>query len=98
MLPTVLEIAAMPLDDLLPLLGHLTTLVAAIQARLCAVPVPSPEHDVLLTIEQAAARLAVPPQWLRRRPSLPFIVRLSPGVVRYSRQGLDAYLAAHRVG
>jgi hypothetical protein len=51
--------------------------------------------DRLLTIDQAAAKLGVTEDWLRRRPRLPFAVKLSNGVVRYSARRLDLFVAAH---
>ena len=44
------------------------------------------------------ARLGVEPNWIRRRPALPFRVQLSPGVVRYSATGIAEFIAAHRAG
>jgi len=51
--------------------------------------------DRLLAIDQAAMKLAVTEDWLRRRPDLPFVVKLSDGVVRYSDRRLDLFIAAH---
>jgi len=55
-------------------------------------------NDQLLDVDQAAERLGVTRDWLRRRRELPFIVRLSQGVVRYSSRGLERYLAARTGG
>ena len=53
-----------------------------------------PETDALLTRAQAAARLQVSEQWLaRRQHRLPFTVRLSPHRFRFSRNGIDHWLA-----
>jgi hypothetical protein len=52
-------------------------------------------NDWLLAIDQAAVKLAVTEDWLRRRPNLPFVVKLSDGVVRYSARRLDLFIAAH---
>lgn len=53
------------------------------------------EADHLLTIDEAAARLGVTRDWLRRRPRLPFVVKLSEGVVRYSARGIARFIAHH---
>jgi hypothetical protein len=49
--------------------------------------------DRLLTAEDAAALLAVSVDWLRRRADLPFVVRPSEGLVRYSARGIAEYIA-----
>ena len=71
---------------------QLAALAAALAARLVAMP--PPEEDRLLDIDEAAARLCVTRDWLRRRPDLPFVVKLSDGTVRYSSRGIDRYIAA----
>ena len=48
-------------------------------------------HDELLTVEEAAARLKVSPQWLRRR-RLGCEVPLSSGAVRWSARGLERWI------
>jgi len=59
-------------------------------------PRPAPaEADHLLTIAEASARLGVTRDWLRRRPRLPFVVKLSDGVVRYSAAGIARFIAHH---
>jgi hypothetical protein len=63
---------------------------AQLQRRLEA----QPTHDVYLTLAEAADRLRVTQDWLRRRPQLPFVAKLSDGVVRYSAKRLDVYMAA----
>lgn len=64
------------------------------------VPMPSAadrvDGDHLLGIEDAARHLAVTPDWLRRRGHLPFVVKLSDGVVRYSTAGIGRFIAACR--
>jgi hypothetical protein len=54
------------------------------------------EQDRLLPADEAAARLAVTKDWLRRRPHLPFVVKLSDGVVRYSERGIDEFITECR--
>jgi hypothetical protein len=85
-------------DDLDPAarVGELEALrVAALQAAFTAAPTAVEPDDHLLDVDTAAARLAVSRDWLRRRSTLPFVVKLSDGVVRYSSRGLAAYIAQH---
>jgi len=58
----------------------------------CALGAWGRDEDQLLTIDQVAERLAVTEDWLRRRPDLPFIVKLSDGTVRYSSRRLATYI------
>ena len=89
----------LPVDVIPALIGELEQLKAILWARLA---VPRSEttgtNDQLLDVDQAAERLGVTRDWLRRRRELPFIVRLSQGVVRYSSRGLERYLAARTGG
>ena len=55
------------------------------------------ESDRLLSLEDAAKRLSILPDWLRRQKTLPFRVELSPGQVRYSARGIEQFIA-RRVG
>ena len=50
-------------------------------------------EDRLLTVDEAAARLGVTKDWLRRRPTLPFVVKLSEGAVRYSSRRIEQFIA-----
>ena len=93
LLPPVEAIDQAPVDDLPVLIAELAALQARAAMRLRRDPPPAPEDDELLTIAEAAARLKLSKDWLRRRPDLPFVVKLSEGVVRYSSRRLEAYLA-----
>jgi predicted DNA-binding transcriptional regulator AlpA len=53
------------------------------------------EADRLLTIDEASERLGVTRDWVRRRSRLPFVVKLSEGVVRYSASGIACFIAQH---
>lgn len=54
--------------------------------------VPDPE-DRLLTVEEAAEKLGVSTDWVyRRSKTLPFVVRPSVGVVRFSLHGIEKYI------
>ncbi|MFN8543255.1 MAG: hypothetical protein U0807_03505 [Candidatus Binatia bacterium] len=88
-------VAAIP-DDQLP--AVLVLLAARLAQRPAPVPHGPPPEDRLVTIDEAAERLGVTKDWLRRRPELAFTVRLSEGVVRYSAQGLAAFIRQHRPG
>jgi hypothetical protein len=55
-------------------------------------------EERLLDVHEAAGRLCVTIGWLRRRPTLPFVVKLSEGVVRYSQRGLESFIRHHTVG
>src|SRR5262249_5700671 len=68
----------------------------AVAARLLAAPAQEAEPDRLLTAAEAANRLKVTKDWLRRRGTLPFVVKLSKGVVRYSARGIAAFIEASR--
>ena len=87
--------AELPVEVIPALIGELEQLKAMLWARI-AVPKSDRNgaNDQLLDVDQAAERLGVTRDWLRRRRELPFVVRLSQGVVRYSSRGLERYLAA----
>ena len=92
------QVADLPAEALPALLAQLAAVQTAMAARL-AVVVPATTngaHDRLLSIEEASERLAVSRDWLRRRPHLPFVLKLSDGVVRYSSLGIDRFLAEHQ--
>jgi predicted DNA-binding transcriptional regulator AlpA len=97
------RVASVPVQQLPALLtemasaqSRLAAVEGAVAARLLDAGTPRAEPDRLLTTDEAAARLGVTKDWLRRRRTLPFVVKLSEGVVRYSIAGIDAFLAAHR--
>jgi predicted DNA-binding transcriptional regulator AlpA len=55
------------------------------------------EEDRLLTVEQAAERLAVSRDWIYRRAStLPFAVRLDGSALRFSAQGIARHIRQRR--
>src|SRR5438094_10005108 len=73
--------------------ARLSALETALAARLAqAAPTNGPHQDQLLMIEEAAAKLGTTRDWLRRHPHLPFVVRLSPGQVRYSAKGIERFI------
>ena len=73
--------------------ARLSALETALAARLAAAAGTNGPHDQLLTIDEAAAKLGTTRDWLRRHPHLPFVVRLSPGQVRYSAKGIERFIA-----
>ena len=73
--------------------ARLSALESALAARLAEAAPNGPPADQLLTVEEAAAKLGTTRDWLRRHPDLPFVVRLSPGQVRYSAKGIERFIA-----
>lgn len=88
------RVELVPLDCIPAWLGRIEEVRAVLWLRLMALHVSAstdgPDH--LLTIDEAAARLATTRDWLRRHHDLPFVVRLSEGQVRYSAQGVEAFI------
>ena len=82
-------------EEIPDIIGELERVKALLWARL-AVPTAQSNgagEDRLLGVEQAAERLGVTENWLRHRSELPFVVKLSEGVVRYSSRGIDRWIA-----
>jgi hypothetical protein len=85
-----------PVDAIPAVLGELEILKARLLARLTAAPAaPAASNgaDQLLTLEQAAVRLSVSEDWLRRQKALLFRIVVSAGQVRYSAGGLERFIA-----
>jgi hypothetical protein len=80
-LPSVEDIDALAQEQLPGVIAELAALQARAAMRLRTETPAGRDEDALLTIEEAAARLAVTEDWIRRRPELPFVVKLSEGVV-----------------
>jgi hypothetical protein len=96
---TVNDIDMMPAETLPALALELAALQSRLAARLLAETPAAPQTpDRLLTIDEAAERLHTTKDWLRHRPTLPFVVKLSDGVVRYSEQGLARFIHRQTVG
>ena len=97
-LPSLEAIDRLPVEALPALLLGLAAVQTRAAARLrlhSRNPTPARTPDRLLRAQEAADRLSVTPQWLRRRATLPFVVRLSDGVVRYSERGLERFIRVH---
>ena len=78
------------------LLGGLERVRAALWARMMSASSDGygrahAAEDRLLTVEEAAGKLGVSPDWLYRR-RLPFTVRLGPRQLRFSAQGIERYI------
>ena len=92
---------SLPADTILPTLGALEQVKAALWARWLHLqqphPTPAPDEDRLLTVEEAATRLGVTKDWLYRNgKDLPFTRRPSPGRLRFSAKALDAHIREQR--
>ncbi len=80
-----------PAAECAALLATIAERLAALAERLAAEERP----DHLLTAHAAAARLAVSVDWLYdRAEKLPFTVKLSEQVLRFSSRGLEEYIRA----
>jgi hypothetical protein len=93
-LPPPEQIDALPLDALPGTIAQLAALQARAAMRL--VQPPLTPLDRLLDLETAAARLATTPDWLVRQKDISFRVEVSGGQVRFSEQGIEAWISARR--
>jgi hypothetical protein len=88
------SLAATPREDLPDALAELERLRAAASLRLSIPPPPEPidKREQLVDAPEAARRLNVTEDWVRRHTDeLPFTVRLGRKV-RFSVAGLDKYV------
>jgi predicted DNA-binding transcriptional regulator AlpA len=95
-LAAALRALADRVDELDParVVGELEALRMSIVFTSITPSAQPPVEDRLLKIADAADRLGVTRDWLRRRTDeLPFVVKLSEGVVRYSSKGMDRWIA-----
>ena len=87
-----------PTEAVPPLLGEIECLRAKLWARMMTLPTRGPGYaltteDRLLTARQAAQRLGMSTDYLyRHADELPFTVRVSPGQLRFSSQGIQRYI------
>lgn len=91
--------ANLPREALLSLLLRCSTVHGIISAQLAAMIAGNGQQqntmapDRLLEVKETAERLAVPPDWVYRHANeLPFTVRLGPGQLRFSSNGIDRYI------
>lgn len=86
----------LPLEAVPAALAAVEHLRASLWARLRSAPTPQGEagdHEGLLSLKEAARRLETTPDWLRRHArALPFTVRLSPGQLRFSAEGIRQWI------
>jgi hypothetical protein len=97
-LPPLDVVDQMPPEDLPSFAAQANALAYRAALRLAVADRPGPGVDAgdqLLTVEQAAERLCVKVDWLRRQRALPFRVDQAPGTVRYSVAGLERWVRAH---
>ncbi|HJQ82879.1 MAG TPA: hypothetical protein VKA21_02305 [Candidatus Binatia bacterium] len=90
------EAASVPLADVPRLLEALsveevrvTALRTVLGARLAAGERREASDDRLLTLDDAAARLSVTPDWLKRQKRLPFRIELSDPLLGARARRLD---------
>lgn len=93
------RVPQIPGEAIPPLMAQCAALQSALAARLARVPANGPdrneppEHNRLLTVSEASAKLGIPKDCLYRRASqLPFTVRLGPRQLRFSSRGIDRYI------
>jgi hypothetical protein len=72
---------------------RLAALQAAVAARLARHVGNGVKDDRCIDLDEAAAILCVTKDWLRRRPHLPFVAKLSDGTVRCSVNSIQAFIA-----
>jgi predicted DNA-binding transcriptional regulator AlpA len=87
----------LPAEAVTALLTQLTVVQSALMARLLSIPatLSTPDDDRLLTVAEAADKLACSVDWLyRHAKKLPFIVRPtgSQGALRFASRGIEHYL------
>lgn len=88
--------------ELPALAAELARALGAVLARATAVPATIPRESTsegkagrLLTVDQAAERLAVAPSWLyRHAKSLPFTKKLGHRTLRFEAVGLERWAAS----
>ena len=67
--------------------------LAAVNGNGAPTPPPPNGADRLLTVQEAATRLGVPPGWLyRRAKTLPFTRKLGPKTLRFDPDGLARWV------
>jgi predicted DNA-binding transcriptional regulator AlpA len=82
------------MHTLAPVRAALVSALAAVDAALAQPPPHTDDGDRLLTLQEASELLGCTRDWLQRRKALPFRVRLSAGQVRFSKGGIERYIAS----
>lgn len=89
------SLSGMATSELPELLGELELVRATALLKMTAPP-PAELHDELLSVSEAAARLALSTDYLyRHAASLPFTRRIGRKLL-FSSKGIDAYLGKRR--
>ncbi len=106
--PSLDEIAArpesagdLPIEVVSALLARCAAVQLALAAKIGRTPITEPQiHETrLLTVEQAADKLAVTPEWLYRRGKrLGLAVKLDNGTLRFSSAALETYIRQNTAG
>lgn len=81
-------------DELEDILGDLERAKARAMRRLLT-PKPAAPHASNVSVQEAARRLAVSPDWIYERPDLPFVVKLGGRTV-CNEQALDKYIRSRQ--
>src|SRR5215813_12002626 len=101
-------IDTLTLDEQIIVVGKLRSLEVVLLERIMHQDVWHPHHailaavtepanDELLDAKEASRRMGYSTRWLyNNADSLPFTIRQKSGRLRFSKQGLDAYLREHR--
>jgi excisionase family DNA binding protein len=94
-LPTVEQVAALPVEGLPAFVTQLAAVLAAAGARLSsAAPTPSLAPARLLTVDEAATCVGMSKDWLyRHKTKLPFTRRVGRKVL-FDQAGLARWVAA----
>ncbi len=98
LLHNLTKVEQLPVEVIPPLLSQLSALQGALAARLAELVSATSaaalsDEDRLLTIDEAAERLAVTKDWLyHHAKSLPFTVRPARRQLRFSARGIERYI------
>lgn len=91
----LLAVSKLPVEELPRLLGDLEEIRCTALARLTAGPAPA-QHDELLNVEEAAARLGMSKDYLYRHASKFPFTRHNGRSLRFSSLGIDKYIRQQR--
>ena len=83
-------------QDVPAIIGELERIKLALTARLAGGPTPtvSDDGDTLVDVDEAARITGMSPDWLYRNwADIPGARKLSPRALRFSRKGLDKWMA-----
>jgi|ERR1051325_6660770 hypothetical protein len=92
------QVADLDRSGVLALLAELHAIEGVLVDRLLVLDAEDQGDDELWTIEETAEFLRLRPEWIRRRPNLPFLAHVSGGAVRTSKKKLFAWIARRTGG